>query len=30
VKTHPRLLVQGAVVENPDYVEPDEFLAARS
>jgi len=29
VKTHPRLLVQGAVVENPDYVEPDEFLAAR-
>jgi hypothetical protein len=30
VKTHPRLLVQGAVVENPDYLEPDEFLAARS
>jgi hypothetical protein len=30
VKTHPRLLVQGAVIENPDYVEPDEFLAARS
>jgi hypothetical protein len=30
VKTHPRLLVQGTVVENPDYLEPDEFLAARS
>jgi hypothetical protein len=30
VKTHPRLLVQGAVVENPDYLEPDEFLASRS
>jgi len=30
VKTHPKLLVRGAIVENPDYLEPDEFLAARS
>lgn len=29
VKTHPRILVQGTVVENPDYLEPDEFLAGR-
>lgn len=30
VKTHPKLLVRGAIVENPDYLEPDEFLAAHS
>lgn len=29
VKTHPKLLVQGAIIENPDYIEPDEFLASR-
>ena len=26
VKTHPRVLVQGILVENPYYVGPDEFL----
>ena len=26
VKTHPQVLVQGILVENPYYVEPDEFL----
>jgi hypothetical protein len=30
VKTHPKVLVQGAIVENPDYLDPDEFLATRS
>jgi hypothetical protein len=30
VKTHPKILVRGAIVENPDYLEPDEFLAGRS
>ena len=31
VKTHPQVLVQGILVENPYYVGPDEFLrAARS
>ena len=26
VKTHPQVLVQGILVENPYYVGPDEFL----
>ena len=26
VKTHPQVLVQGILVENPYYIEPDEFL----
>jgi MEDS: MEthanogen/methylotroph, DcmR Sensory domain len=26
VKTHPKVLIRGMVVENPYYVEPDEFL----
>ena len=26
IKTHPQILVQGILVENPYYVEPDEFL----
>jgi hypothetical protein len=30
VKTHPKVLIHGAIVENPDYLEPEEFLAARS
>jgi MEDS: MEthanogen/methylotroph, DcmR Sensory domain len=30
VKTHPKILVKGVVVENPYYLEPDEFLAARA
>lgn len=28
LKTHPKVLVGGSVVENPYYLEPDEFLAA--
>jgi MEDS: MEthanogen/methylotroph, DcmR Sensory domain len=27
VKTHPKVLIRGMVVENPYYVGPDEFLA---
>ena len=32
VKTHPQVLIQGILVENPYYIGPDEFLrsAARS
>jgi hypothetical protein len=26
VKTHPKVLIRGMVVENPYYVGPDEFL----
>jgi hypothetical protein len=26
VKTHPQVLIQGILVENPYYVGPDEFL----
>ncbi len=26
VKTHPQVLIQGILVENPYYLEPDEFL----
>jgi hypothetical protein len=29
LKTHPKVLVGGTVVENPYYVEPDEFLSTR-
>jgi hypothetical protein len=28
VKTHPQVLVQGILVENPYYVEPGEFLGS--
>ncbi|HWG61251.1 MAG TPA: MEDS domain-containing protein [Streptosporangiaceae bacterium] len=28
VKTHPQVLVQGILVENPYYVRPDDFLSA--
>lgn len=30
VKTHPKVVVSGMVVENPYYLEPDEFLASRT
>jgi hypothetical protein len=30
VKTHPQVLVQGILVENPYYVRPDEFLRSAS
>jgi hypothetical protein len=30
VKTHPQVLVQGILVENPYYIEPDEFLRSSS
>jgi hypothetical protein len=30
VKTHPQVLVQGILVENPYYVGPDEFLGSAS
>jgi hypothetical protein len=30
LKTHPRVLLGGMVLENPFYLSPDEFLAARS
>ncbi|MFI5067020.1 MAG: MEDS domain-containing protein [Streptosporangiales bacterium] len=30
VKTHPQVLVQGILVENPYYVGPDEFLGTAS
>ena len=29
LKTHPKIMVGGTVLENPYYLEPDEFLAAR-
>jgi hypothetical protein len=29
LKTHPKVLVGGSLIENPYYVEPDEYLAAR-
>jgi hypothetical protein len=29
LKTHPKILVDGFVVENPYYLEPDEFLLSR-
>jgi hypothetical protein len=28
VKTHPQVLIQGILVENPYYVGPDEFLSS--
>jgi hypothetical protein len=30
LKTHPRVLLGGAVLENPFYLSPDEFLATRA
>ena len=27
LKTHPKVLIGNMVIENPFYVEPDEFLA---
>lgn len=30
MRTHPKVLLGGTVVDNPWYVEPDEFLAATS
>ncbi|MGH3825146.1 MAG: MEDS domain-containing protein [Pseudonocardiaceae bacterium] len=30
LKTHPRVLLSGMVLDNPYYLEPDEFLAVRS
>jgi hypothetical protein len=30
VKTHPQVLVQGILVENPYYIRPDEFLKSAS
>ena len=30
LKTHPRVLLGSMVLDNPYYLEPDEFLAARS
>ena len=29
LKTHPRVLLFGRVLDNPNYLEPDEFLASR-
>jgi len=29
LKTHPKILVDGFVIENPYYLEPDQFLVAR-
>jgi MEDS: MEthanogen/methylotroph, DcmR Sensory domain len=29
LKTHPRVLLFGGVLDNPNYLEPDEFLASR-
>jgi hypothetical protein len=30
LKTHPKVLMGGTVLENLYYLEPDEFLAGRS
>jgi hypothetical protein len=30
LKTHPKVLLGGMVLDNPYYLEPDEFLATRS
>jgi len=30
LKTHPKVLLGGMVLDNPYYLEPDEFLASRS
>jgi hypothetical protein len=30
LRTHPRLLLGGMLLENPHYVQPEEFLAVRS
>jgi hypothetical protein len=29
VKTHPKALLGGMVIDNPYYLDPDEFLASR-
>jgi hypothetical protein len=29
LKTHPKALLGGMVIDNPYYLEPDEFLASR-
>jgi hypothetical protein len=29
LKTHPKVLLGGMIIDNPYYLEPDEFLAAR-
>lgn len=29
LKTHPKILLSGMVLDNPYYIEPDEFLASR-
>jgi hypothetical protein len=29
LKTHPKVLIGGMVLDNPYYLEPDEFLAKR-
>jgi hypothetical protein len=29
VKTHPKVLLGGMVLDNPNFLDPDEFLAAR-
>jgi hypothetical protein len=30
LKTHPKVLLGGMVLDNPYYLEPDEFLATRA
>lgn len=30
LKTHPRVLLRGMILDNPYFLEPDEFLASRS
>ena len=30
LKTHPKALLGGMVIDNPYYLEPDEFLASRA
>jgi hypothetical protein len=29
LRTHPKLLIGGLVIDNPHYLSPEEFLAAR-
>jgi hypothetical protein len=29
LKTHPKALLGGMVIDNPYYLEPDEFLASQ-
>jgi hypothetical protein len=30
LKTHPKIMLGGMVIENPHYLTPDEFLADRA